>query len=110
MAACIEGWAVKRIVVTRKSWGIYLGNAMGMGFWTLMDCVGQDQAATFVSEAQAVEHVRSWEEENNPNDFSYHAVECAADRYATAEELLLAGLPKEYVEPMFAEAGTEGNT
>ncbi len=80
------------IVITHPEDGIYLGNCLGMGFWSLMDTAGQSQAATFESEAQARAHVMSWESHNDPDALTYQEVVCANEFYATVEELKAAGL------------------
>ena len=80
------------IVIAHPEDGIYLGNCMGLGFWSLMDAAGQYEAATFENEAQARAHVASWDSHNDPNAFGYHKVVCANEFYATVDELKAAGL------------------
>jgi hypothetical protein len=79
------------IVITHPTEGIYLGNCMGLGFWSMLDSVGQTHACTFESEPQAREHVSSWDNNNDPDGYSYQAV--ATDKtYATIPQLIAAGL------------------
>jgi hypothetical protein len=80
------------IVITHHEDGIYLGHALGLGFWSLLDTAGQSQAATFESERQAREHVASWVDHNDPDEFDYREVACANEFYATVQELKAAGL------------------
>lgn len=45
------------VVITHPELGIYLGSAMGLGFWSKLDPVGQQAAVTFDSPEQAAAHV-----------------------------------------------------
>ena len=56
-------------VITHKTLGIYLGSALGLGFWSLLDCAGQDSAVLFNSTEAAATHIASWPENNNPIDY-----------------------------------------
>lgn len=49
------------ILMIHPDWGVYLGAAMGFGFWSKLDPVGQDAAVAFDNEAQAREHIASWD-------------------------------------------------
>src|SRR5690606_39754669 len=40
----------RQVVITHPDMGIYLGNFIGLGFWSLLDSVGQNAAPTFDSE------------------------------------------------------------
>jgi hypothetical protein len=80
-----------RIVLVHPEFGVYLGNCMGLGFWTLLDTAGQDQAITFNSETEARSHISTWEANSNPDDYSYITVLCE-EEYATVMELIKAGL------------------
>ncbi|WP_234053704.1 MULTISPECIES: hypothetical protein [unclassified Xanthobacter] len=81
----------RQFVITHPEWGVYLGNCLGLGFWTLVDSAGQPAAVLFGSEAQAEAHIRSWDQNNDPADYTLHAVE-AAGQWASAAELRAAGL------------------
>lgn len=80
------------VVITHPEMGIYIGNAMGLGFWSKWDGVGQTQAAVFPSEVEAKAHVASWDERNVVEDYEYATVETEDPDYATVEELRAAGL------------------
>jgi hypothetical protein len=99
---------MKRLVIVSEEWGIYLGTAIGLGFWSLLDSVGQEAAVTFENKKEAIEYIRSWDENNDPAAFSFVEVECAADMYATISELTKAGLPERYVAIMLSEMVAEG--
>lgn len=55
--------------------GVYVGNALGLGFWSKLDDADQDTAVTFDSVEDAKEHVCSWEKGNDPNDYTCVAVD-----------------------------------
>jgi hypothetical protein len=78
------------VVITHLSDGIYVGQALGLAFWTLIDAAGQAEVVTFTDEAEAREHVASWDKRNNPATYGYVAV--SAGRYAGVEALAAAGL------------------
>jgi hypothetical protein len=59
------------IVITHPEMGIYLGNCLGLGFWTLIDPVGQPEATTFPDADTARTHIASWDENNDPTDYSF---------------------------------------
>jgi hypothetical protein len=80
-----------KIVITHPKMGIYLGNCLGLGFWTLLDPAGQPEAVVFDSVADARAHIASWESGNRPDDYGFHDVS-ATGRYATIPMLIEAGL------------------
>lgn len=80
-----------RIVVTHPKMGVYLGNCLGLGFWTLLDTVGQTSAVTFANVDDAREHISSWDENPDPDSYSFVPVDCQED-YATIADLAKAGL------------------
>lgn len=82
-----------RFILFSKENGIYLGSCMGLGFWSLLDPVGQDSACTFSSEQEALDWVNTWE--TKPNIFwSLEAIEvqCEGD-YITRDECIRNGFP-----------------
>lgn len=80
-----------KIVITHPEQGIYLGNALGLGFWTLLDSAGQDAAVTFDSISDARSHIRSWDTNSDPDDYDF--AEIAVDgHYASFDKLNAAGL------------------
>lgn len=82
----------KSIVISSADWGVYLGTAMGMGFWSNLDPVGQDVACTFESEEQAKEIIASWDSQP-PADTKFTLVEAKHEFHATIPECVNAGLP-----------------
>jgi hypothetical protein len=75
-----------RIVIEHREMGIYLGSFLGMGFWSKLDLAGQDQAVTFTNETEAQEFVSSWDENNDPNDYTYRRVN-TSEAYISLESL-----------------------
>lgn len=83
--------AVRYALVSAEGDGIYLGNCMGMGFWSLLDPVGQDHAVTFPTVSEALDHVKEWV---TPIVVITPALEVAdPEGYATIAECVAAGLP-----------------
>lgn len=82
-----------RFVLYSPEAGVYLGNCMGLGFWSKLDAAGQTMACTFPTEQDAAEHVASWDE---PPAFVLETkpVQVAdASGYATVSEVEAAGMP-----------------
>lgn len=52
---------MQRYVLYHDEMGIYLGSCMGLGFWTKLDPVGQNEAVTFESSEQALKHASTWD-------------------------------------------------
>jgi len=85
--------------------GIYLGNCMGMGFWSLCDPAGQPSAVTFATESEAAVHVASWDVqpefqiEIRPVEADDGMIDGASSRerthptYASVAACVAAGLP-----------------
>lgn len=80
------------IVIVHPKMGIYLGCALGLGFWSKLDAAGQTMATTFENEAQARGHVASWDELNQPDDYAYARVLVTEPGAATIDEMRQAGL------------------
>lgn len=82
---------MKRYILIHKSDGIFLGHAMGLAFFSVLDAVGQTQAVTFESleagHAFLAETGNVW----TPELVRFEPVECATDGHATCDELEAAG-------------------
>ena len=76
------------VVIVHDEMGVYLGSCMGLGFWTLLDPAGQPSACVFADEAEARDHIATWEE--GPS--LYRFVEVEGQREATIPQLRAAGL------------------
>lgn len=87
-----------KVVIVHPEMGIYLGNCLGLGFFSMLDCAGQITAALIESEAEAREHVSTWSTKNDPDTYRYVEV-TAVRQWATIEELEAAGLG-EFTAPL----------
>jgi hypothetical protein len=84
---------MQKFVITHPEMGIYVGNAMGMGFWSNLDAVGQDSVPVFDTAEEARSHVSEWDDHNDPDGYGYESVEVTDEAtFATADELKEAGL------------------
>jgi len=81
-----------RFVIYSETNGVFLGDFLGMGFWSKLDPVGQDSAIAFDTSEQALELLRRQPElvdarvvpvETNGSD----------GRWVTNVECVTAGLP-----------------
>lgn len=52
--------AMAYVIVSDRD-GVYLGSALGLGFWSKLDPAGQDAAVVFPSPEVAFEHLASWQ-------------------------------------------------
>src|SRR3546814_20094048 len=82
-----------KLVITEPEFGIYVGSALGLGFWSKVDSVGQDTAPVFDTKEQAQEQIDSWDcEEEGARRYDLAAVNVAAvAHYATFIQLLDPG-------------------
>ncbi len=86
----------RQIVIYTRSNGVYLGSAMGFGFWSKLDPVDQDAAVTFPSVREAKRTVRNWE--TRPPGIQYKQVRADITKndgsmYASIEACFRDGLP-----------------
>jgi len=86
----------RQIVIYNRSYGVYLGSAMGLGFWSKLDPVGQDSAVTFPNVREAKRAVSNWE--TRPTSIQYKQVrgdiiKTDGSIYASVEACFRAGLP-----------------
>ena len=80
------------VVIYTEERGIYLGNCMGLGFWTKLDPIGQPSAVTFPDTATAEAHMAEWDE-GRPDGATFVDVTPDAEGYASVQACVLAGLP-----------------
>lgn len=84
---------MRQIVITHPEMGIFLGQALGMGFWSKCESAGQIHAAAFPDEKDAREFVRSWLVDNEDGLYGYCAVDTGINTHAAdIEALKAAGL------------------
>jgi len=72
--------------------GIFLGDCLGLGFWSLMAPTGQEAAVTFATEAEAAAFVASWSEQPK-FAIEIRPVEADDGIFATVAACVKAGLP-----------------
>lgn len=84
---------MKRIVIVHEKMGIFVGGAMGLAFFSMIDTGGQSRAVLFDDESDAREFLREWEPKQDPNDYYYVEVE-AREEWATVAELIASGLER----------------
>lgn len=81
----------KGYVLFSQKDGVYLGNFMGLGFWSFLDPVGQDAAYAFTSKDEAIEHGKTI----LPSEVC-QAIEVeidTTDGYASIKSCVRSGLP-----------------
>ncbi len=78
-------------VLTHSEHGVYIGHCMGLGFWSNLDTAGQDSVPLF-TEAEAVEHILSWDGDHSPSDYKVKYVAAVDPLYATFEECNASGI------------------
>lgn len=100
---------MERYVLFQKDWGVYLGGFLGLGFWSIIDPVGQDSACVFKVPADVHAHIGTWESKP-PDDYQIVKVDTKDDCYATIAECVAAGLPAWDPEaPGLTEQQTQAN-
>ena len=94
-AAFELGSATQRYLIADPEMGIYVGNCMGLGFWTKSDPAGQDSAVTFPSSFEAEAHMATWDC-GRPGAAWIVPVTVSGkdDNYASIDECVAAGFPR----------------
>ncbi len=82
----------QKFVITHPSDGVYLGNCMGLGFWSKLDPAGQNSAPLFSCPQEAIEHIQSWDGGRSPADYAIVPVNAVGPFHATIVECVKAGL------------------
>jgi hypothetical protein len=78
-------------VIVDPEMGIYIGNCLGMGFWTKLDPVGQPSVVTFESTQEAEDFMSTWEG-GRPLGAKLHQVQPDDGIYASIQACVNAGL------------------
>ena len=81
----------KGAVIHSVEWGVYLGSAMGLGFWSKLDSVGQEEACTFKSKEEAQKHIDTWDSKP-PSDTTFIEIETKDEFYASMKECSVVGI------------------
>jgi hypothetical protein len=94
-----EEFAVKyrpgtRFVIVHPEMGVYLGSAIGLGFWSKLDPVGQDSAVTFLDRGSADDHMANWDHGRPDGAVTWPVMIGGPGRtWASVAECTAAGLP-----------------
>lgn len=81
----------KRVVIYSESSGVFLGMALGLGFWSELDAAGMDRAPTYPNEEAALAAVSSW---RTQPEAPWRCVPVdVAGEVATIDDCVRAGLP-----------------
>ncbi len=85
----------KGFVIYHDTDGVYLGNALGLAFFSMLDPVGQSEAVAFDTRSAAAEHVASWQvpESSPKQNYRFIEVDVTNRGTATMESCVRAGLP-----------------
>ncbi|MEO0566545.1 MAG: hypothetical protein AAF066_02355 [Pseudomonadota bacterium] len=79
------------ILLTREDFGIYLGSALGFGFWSLLDTAGQIEAVTFPDKSAAVAHIQNWDNPPDLSVFTFHDIDDAGRGAVHRDQLIACG-------------------
>jgi len=86
-----------RYVLFDEEWGVFLGEAFGLGFWSKLDPVGQDRAPAFESEVSIKEFIGGMVPKGRPKKWWAFPVEASGSPedgfYASMEACIKAGVP-----------------
>lgn len=82
-----------KYLITHKEYGVYLGMALGLGFWSRLDPVGQTSAPLFPSSEAAHAHLESWDTPLPKEEITLLPLDTPRD-YATIDECDSAGAPR----------------
>lgn len=80
------------IVIEHPVDGVYLGNCLGLGFWSKLDPIGLPCAVTFASVADAEAHADAWEC-GRPEGLRFVPVQADVNGMASIAACVAAGLP-----------------
>lgn len=80
------------IAITHPEYGIFVGHAMGLCFWSQLESAGQDTVALFKDRDEAKEFVMMFGEDTGLKGYDFHEIETSEEYCATVDELRGAGL------------------
>lgn len=87
-------------VIVSKERGVYLGEYWNESFWSMCENqISQQHAPTFATAKEAMEVARKYQVSND--QIYYIKVQCAEECYASAQELVMAGIV-EAAQPLLA--------
>lgn len=80
------------VVITHPEYGIFVGEGLGLAFWSKLDAVGQSSAAVFENEADARSYIADIAVPVAKQSFGYVQLETEDGYHASISELQAAGL------------------
>jgi hypothetical protein len=80
------------VAITHPEYGIFVGHALGLCFWSQMDTAGQETVALFKDTDEAKDFVMLFGEDTGWKAYDFHEIETDEEFYATVDELRDAGL------------------
>lgn len=87
----------RRFVLYVEEWGVYVGEFLGLGFWSKIDPVGQPCAVAFDTIDDAVAYVHTWKD--RPPAYRTIEVHTRKPDRASIEECVAAGIPAWEADP-----------
>ncbi len=81
------------VVIYCQEKGVFVGNFLGLGFWSMLDPGGQAAAPTFPGEQAARDYVSTWPEDEEKAGLRFVPVVPDQGDYASIEACVGAGLP-----------------
>lgn len=81
-------------VIFSEGDGVFIGECMGLGFWSKLDPVDQDCAVTFPSVDEAEAYMAGWEGGRPAGASLVPVVPDQADGFASIAACMRAGLPE----------------
>ena len=91
--------AIMGFLVYSEEYGVYLGACFGLGFWSKLDSVGQDNAPLFSSRSEADDFIRGWDDEPIDQIKVIEIRDTISWDSATMQECIKAGLPAWWFSP-----------
>lgn len=85
---------MRKLVAVHPTDGIFVGVALGLAFFSLVEDAGQESVPVFDTAKEADDYFATWPRFNR-SDMRYVEVEVAGAHQATYEELCAAGLEKQ---------------
>lgn len=82
----------KGIAITHPEYGIFVGHAMGLCFWSQLDSADQERVALFKDTDEAKDFVMQFGEDTGLKGYDFHEIETIEEFCASVDELRDAGL------------------
>jgi hypothetical protein len=93
-----------RTIIFHDEMGVFVGQNMGLAFWSMLECAGQWNVAIFLNEKDARELIAEWKPAQDPDNYQYKEVKTKYRTHATIAELLKAGVDERYTRRLLLNA------